>query len=244
MSKDRIVFLADVHLSGSKPDKERRFLDFLGGLEGRAGALYVLGDLFDFWVGPRHAKLPEHARVLAALRRLTRGGTRVVCLHGNRDFHLGAEFERATGAEVHAGGLSLALADRRAYLTHGDFLCSRDSRYRQFTSIIRSAPVRTLFQWLPVRLSYYLASGYRGHSRRATRRKPRRMRELVMRAVAAAFRGGFDVLICGHVHPAGGPYQKSIVVDGKTRTLYVLGEWDRGGSFLEYSDGRFEIHTL
>ena len=242
--KDGIVFLADVHLTGSRPDREERFIRFLEGLHGRIGALYILGDLFDFWVGPRHVRLPEHARVLSELRRLHSSGVEIVFLHGNRDFHVGAAFERATGARVYPNGVSLTLGGKRAYLTHGDLLCTRDSRYHQFTAIIRSAPVKKLFQLLPYRLSCYLAGGYRSHSRRATRRKPARVKGLVMKSVAAAFRKGFEVLVCGHVHPPGGPYMRTIKVDGKPRTLYVLGEWESGGSYLEYSGGRFELHTL
>jgi len=242
--KKRIIFLADVHLSGSRPDKENRFLGFLESLEGRVDALYILGDLFDFWVGPRHAKLPEHARVLSALRRLHSSGSDLVFLPGNRDFHVGRGFEKATGAKVFPAEISITLGDRKVCLAHGDFLCTRDSRYQQFASIIRSAPVKKLFQLLPVRLGHYLASGYRGHSKRATRRKPAHVRDLVMKSVAAAFRKGCDVLICGHVHPARGPYMKRITVDGVPGTLYVLGEWETGGSYVEYSDGRFELRTL
>jgi UDP-2,3-diacylglucosamine hydrolase len=242
--KGKIVFLADVHLSGERPDKEKRFLDFLGGLKGRAEALYVLGDLFDFWIGPRHLRLPEHARVIAALRDLSASGARLVFLHGNRDFHMGAEMEKAAGAKIHPAGLALQLGGKKVYLTHGDFLCTRDSRYHQFTAIIRSPLVKKIFQMLPAPWSYYLASGYRGHSRRVTRGKPGRVRGLVMQSVVAAFGRDYDVLVCGHVHPPEGPYMRELTVAGKPRTLYVLGEWDAGGSWLEYSDGRFEIRTL
>jgi UDP-2,3-diacylglucosamine hydrolase len=240
----KIVFLADVHLSGERPDKEERFLRFLDGLKGRVSAIYVLGDLFDFWIGPRHPRLPEHARVLAALKGLTASGVKLVLLHGNRDFHIGAEFEKTTGSKVYPGGLALQLGAKKIYITHGDFLCTRDSGYHQFTAIIRSPVVKKIFQMLPVRLSYYLASGYRGHSRRVTRQKPGRVRGLVTKSVTAAFGAGYDVLICGHVHPPEGPYERELTIGDKPRTLYVLGEWETGGSWLEYSDGRFEMHTL
>jgi len=242
--KGKIVFLADVHLSVERPDKEERFLRFLAGLKGSVGALYVLGDLFDFWIGPRHLKLPEHAKVLAALKDLAASGVKLVLLHGNRDFHVGAEFEKATGAKVYPGGLALQLGGKKIYITHGDFLCTRDSRYHQFTAVIRRPLVKKIFQMLPARLSYYLASGYRGHSKRVTRLKPGRVRGLVMKSVAAAFGAEYDVLICGHVHPPEGPYMREFTTGGKPRALYVLGEWETGGSWLEYSDGRFELHAL
>jgi UDP-2,3-diacylglucosamine hydrolase len=242
--KKKIVFLADVHLSGERPDKEERFLKFLSGLKGRADALYVLGDLFDFWIGPRHLKLPEHARVIAALRDLTASGMKLVFLHGNRDFHVGAAFERATGAKVYPRGLALRLGGKKVYITHGDFLCTRDSRYHQFTAIIRGPLARKIFQLLPARWSVYLASGYRGHSRRVTKQKPGHVRGLVMKSVAAAFGPDYDVLVCGHVHPPEGPYMRELTLGGKPRALYVLGEWETGGSWLEYAGGRFQIHAL
>lgn len=240
----KIVFLADVHLSGERPDKEERFLKFLEGIKGRTEALYVLGDLFDFWIGPKHLELPEHARVIASLRDLTASGARLVFLHGNRDFHVGAAFEKTTGAKVYPGGLTLRLGGKKVYITHGDFLCTRDSRYHQFTAIIRHPLVKWIFQMLPARLSYYMASGYRGHSRRVTRQKSSHVRGLVTKSVAAAFGRDYDVLVCGHVHPPEGPYMRELTLAGKPRALYVLGEWETGGSWLEYSDGRFEMHTL
>ena len=191
-----------MHLSGEKPEKEERFLRFLAGRKGRVGAIYVLGDLFDFWIGPGPTSA-RHAQVLAALKDLSASGVKLAFLHGNRDFHIEADSEshRRKGLSPRA---VVATGRKRVYMTHGDFLCTRDSRYHQFTAIIRSPLVKKIFQMLPAGWGYYLANGYRGHSKRVTRQKPGNVRGLVMKSVMAAFGEEYDVLVCGHVHPPRG----------------------------------------
>src|SRR5581483_1036928 len=116
------LFVSDLHLDAASPPAIEQFLGFLRNEAAHAEALYILGDLFEAWIGDDDPE-PARARVCDALRELTAGGVACFVLHGNRDFLLGEGFTRRTGCVLLPDPVVTELAGERVLITHGDALC-------------------------------------------------------------------------------------------------------------------------
>lgn len=235
----RRLFLSDVHLSPLEPARSARFVGFLRREAPRTDELYILGDLFDYWIGPKHLRLADYQEAFDALRTLVQRGVRVVFLHGNRDFYMGPKFQEALGVETHADALDLRGSGGRVHLCHGDGLCLRDRSTRRAQAIIRSKVVEAIFTRLPVGLAKFLAQGYRRHSRRVTALKSRRRLAPAQEAVLGLFAAGVDVIVCGHVHR---PAKHTWQIDGREKVLFILGDWSEGASYLVEEGGRWRLY--
>jgi UDP-2,3-diacylglucosamine hydrolase len=203
------LLVADLHLDlapgageGARLERER-FQAWLAGLD--APRLVILGDLFDAWVGPAHARLDAAAEVIAGLARLTRRGTAVDVVVGNRDFLLDAHFERASGARVFPRGVLARPAEsaggRPWLLIHGDELCTDDQGYQRLKRVLRSRAVTWAAPRLPGAVALFAAKRLRRASVRALASKPRASAEQkpgAVRALAAAH--GAELVVCGHAH--------------------------------------------
>jgi UDP-2,3-diacylglucosamine hydrolase len=235
----RRLFLSDVHLSPACPERTAHLARLLEAESPRAATVYILGDLFDYWIGPKHLALPDYAEALRALRRVTGSGVRVVYLWGNRDLFLGRRFGEALGVETTPGPVRLVVGGRRVYLSHGDELCSRDRAARRAQAIMRWAPIAAVYTRLPIALATFLAQGYRRHSRLVTARKPRRRVALADEAVLAVFAAGADVIVCGHLHHAARHIWR---VGAEEKVLFALGDWSDGPSYLIEEDGLWRLY--
>ena len=235
--KNSIIFVSDVHLSPFAEGRTRGFIDFLDKIESRTAALYILGDLFDFWAGPGHATLPEHQRTLAKMKEIADSGTRIKFVYGNRDFHFNGSVCEQNGIESVGDVAQVSLNGKTALLTHGDMFCTADWKYHVTKGIIRSTPVSGLFRLLPVQWCYFLAQGYRNLSKRAVKKKPRRVVSFATEPFRRIYENGIDIVICGHVHLAG---LRRLQLNGRDGLLDTLADWSDGCSYLEYCDG--EMH--
>jgi UDP-2,3-diacylglucosamine hydrolase len=249
----RQLFIADVHLRLGEPARARRLGAWLAAQRGRCDRLVILGDLFDFWIGPKHLDLPDYREPLEALGRWTAAGVPVEMFAGNRDFYLADALTRRYGITVFDDFDIRAIGGRCVYLCHGDLLCGGDTRYRRARWIIRSRLIETIFTSLPVRLSYFLADGYRNHSRRVVAAKADRQLQICPQTAARVFRGHgdlklgrshvqtgpVDVIICGHAHRCA---RRQYQLDGRPRVVYALGSWIEGGSYLEVVGEEFHLH--
>lgn len=224
-------FVADLHLRADEPERLRRFVAWLPGL-GTRGHLFVLGDLFDAWVGAKNLRVEGFRPALDALAAAAAGGLRVVVIHGNRDFLLDGTFEKRTGALVAGDACRVRLGRRRALLLHGDTLCTRDRAYLRYRRVVRSPPVRAIARTLPLGLALAVAGGLRGRSRAALAGKPAQTTALdVEEGLRLAEEAGCEALMCGHVHAP------SVRV-GRGRVLLVLPAWGEGGLGARFRDGR------
>ena len=171
----RAWFASDMHLHGGDPAGVQRACRLLevAAADG-ADALFLLGDIFRAWLGPRSLDDPGLAPFLAALRQAVDGGMRVTMVHGNHDFLLGHHAERALGVEVAAEGLDVALGGLRARLLHGDRFCTNDVGYRRLHAVLRAAPVRAALQSLPAAAQRGLADALLSASHHATAGRPGR----------------------------------------------------------------------
>jgi UDP-2,3-diacylglucosamine hydrolase len=216
------LFIADLHLSAQRPDTLALFLRFVHQRAAKADTLYILGDLFDAWVGDDDdSALAEQVR--AALAQLTRGGTALYILHGNRDFLLGEDFLNATGAQLLDETAVVDLDGQPTLLMHGDLLCSDDSDYQQARLMLRSPAFIQDFLARPLAERVALAAEYRKRSGEATSLKAEDIMDVNDLTVADYLRH-HDVLrlIHGHTHrPGWHEYE----VAGRMAERWVLGEW-------------------
>ena len=224
--------LSDVHLTPAEPEVFLHFLKFLEEEAAGARALYLLGDLFDFWVGRRQAELPGFDEVFKRLRALREEGTEVFFLPGNRDFALDREFAAGHGMRLLPDFAEVRLGNRRVLLTHGDLLCTRDLRYQRMRPIIRSRLVRGIFTRLPLRLSLKLAHGARTASGAEIRSKSAYVLDPDFEEIRTWLLKGFDALVFGHVH-TGEHYR--IKLENRTADVFVLSSWERQGSYVEWN---------
>jgi UDP-2,3-diacylglucosamine hydrolase len=241
MARGRILFISDLHLDASSPAVEL-FLGFLRTEAAHADALYILGDLFESWIGDDDDE-PVRLRVRAALRALTDGGVPCFLMHGNRDFLLGESFLRATGCTLLPDPFVLRIGPRPFVLAHGDALCTEDRRYQRFRRVVRTPALQRCWLMLPLRVRRLLAGAARRRSSAYTRRMAASIMDVTPAAVATMLRGsGAEVLIHGHTHRPG---IHRLDVDGQVRERIVLGDWHESGSTLEIDGaGDFIVRTF
>ncbi len=238
----RRVFAADVHIHPRDPSRAERFFEWLDSERDRAEVVYLLGDLFDLWVGSRQARHPDYRDLVDRLAERVRDGMRIEFVHGNRDFQIGRAFERRTGIRVHQDPMPADFGEGDILLTHGDLLCASDLAYQRTRRVLRSAPVRLLGEVLPLRLVFGIGGILRRYSDRAVERKSTRVLEPPRDAVVAHVEHGRRVIVCGHLHHA---HRRTYEQDGQTIELICLGAWENGsGSYVSYEEGRFRLHVL
>lgn len=232
-TQPRTLFVSDLHLADGRPAVTRRFLRFLANDARGADALYVLGDLFDFWVGDDTAADPLNREVTAAMAALASSGTVVRVMHGNRDFLLAAGFEHATGATLVDDPLLAPLYGVPTLLMHGDTLCTDDHAYQAFRRHVRDPAVQRAFLGLPVEGRRAQVGQTRAHSEQAKQDKAAAIMDVAPDAVAAQLRSHDHPprLIHGHTHR---PDRHEHVVDGRRSERWVLADWrDDTGEYLE-----------
>ncbi|MBW4050873.1 MAG: UDP-2,3-diacylglucosamine diphosphatase [Proteobacteria bacterium] len=237
----RYVFVSDVHLDAAAPDAQWQFLEFLRTQAAGARALYILGDLFEAWVGDDDAG-GERAAVLTALRELTASGVACFFLHGNRDFLIGEDFCRETGCQLLPDPVIAQLDDERVLLTHGDAFCTDDHAYQELRSIVRTPVWQRRFLALPLSDRQLLANEARAGSRAHTTRSVPQVMDVNAAAVTAAFKAArVRRIIHGHTHR---PAVHDALVDGQPVQRIVLGAWYEQGSYLVREAGNYVLRTL
>ena len=221
------LFISDLHLSGERPETVQLFLRFLQEQASQASHLYILGDLFEVWIGDDDDQ-PPIPQVIEGLRRLSQGGTWLGVMHGNRDFLLGKAFCRQTGAELLADPTPLALGDVPALLMHGDLLCTDDEAYQSFRRQVRDPAFQAQFLALPLEARRQKAREYRAMSGEANSLKSDAIMDVNPTAVAEVMqRHKVEKLIHGHTHR---PADHAFQVDGREVMRHVLGDWRSDGA--------------
>lgn len=235
------LFISDLHLDASRPEVTELFLQFLAGEARDAEALYILGDLFEAWLGDDDPD-PHHARVAEAVAELSGSGVPVRFLVGNRDFLLGEDYARRAGMELLTEPVRLDLHGTPTVLLHGDVLCTDDTEYQTFRLMVRDADWQKNFLSRPLDERRMMAAQARERSRTRGQSLDEEIMDVNADAVARAFRT-HDVprMIHGHTHR---PHIHRIEVDGKPCERIVLGDWYEQGSVLRVGAGGVELTTL
>lgn len=233
------LFASDLHLDSEAPWAIDAFLKFLGGVARDAEALYLLGDLFEVWVGDDDDN-PDNARACAGLAALSASGVRVFALHGNRDFLLGGPFETRTGVKLLPDPVKVDLYGVPTLLSHGDVFCIEDTSYQELRSIVRRPGWQRRFLSLPLAARRELANAARAGSKAHTGRTIPTIMDVNPDAVVRAMRAtGTTRLIHGHTHR---PDIHELSLDGTRAERVVLAPWYEAASCLSVSaDGLREI---
>lgn len=235
------LFVSDVHLDAETPQAVEQFLSFLRTHAAEARALYILGDLFETWVGDDDDD-PVKQRVREGLHALTSGGVGCFVLHGNRDFLLGKQFCRDAGVRLLSDPIIADLDGESVLLTHGDALCTDDHSYQELRSIVRIADWQRRFLRLPLADRQMLANEVRAGSRAHTTRTIPKIMDVNSAAVTAAFDAArVRRIIHGHTHR---PAVHDAQIGGQPVQRIVLGAWYEHGSYLAYENGRYELRSL
>ncbi len=233
-------FVSDLHLDPATPDIAARFLRFLAGPARGARTLYLLGDLFEAWVGDDDPE-PAHREVIAALSGVSAAGTLVYVMHGNRDFLIGERFCAESGALLLADPSIVTVAGTSVLLSHGDGLCVDDRAYQRLRSLVREPRVRRGFARLPLASRRRLAAEARAGSREHLAVASEYITDVNQGAVEALVReAGVPMLIHGHTHrPAVHRFQS----DGREVTRIVLGDWHTSARVLRWEDAGWRLET-
>jgi UDP-2,3-diacylglucosamine hydrolase len=217
-----ILLLSDLHLPNEPSPLREGFLHFLAGPARQAEAVYILGDLFEYWVGD-DVGLTDYAPEIAALRALVSAGVPVFFMAGNRDFLVGRRFSQATGVQLLDDPLLVELGGVPTLLSHGDLLCTDDKGYQRWRRFAHNG----IAQWLFLRLSkarrHRIAGGLRQQSGAEKRNKPSAIMDVNEGTVQAAMRRhGVLRLIHGHTHR---PADHLLRVGTQRGTRLVLADW-------------------
>jgi UDP-2,3-diacylglucosamine hydrolase len=235
------LLVSDVHLDAAAPGTLRQFVAFLRGEARGARALYILGDLFEAWIGDDDPA-PAGRAIVAELRALTDSGVPCFLMHGNRDFVLGRRFERDTGARLLDDGTVVDLHGERVLLMHGDVLCTADVSYQRLRRVLRNPVLLALLRRLPLGARRALGRRLRAGSRMHTGSTAPEIMDVTQQAVIDALRSsGVSTLVHGHTHR---PAVHEFHVDGRPCRRIVLGDWYTQGSVLEWSDDGFELRAM
>jgi UDP-2,3-diacylglucosamine hydrolase len=225
------IFASDLHLGSERPEKVSLFEDFLKRASGVADSLYILGDLFDIWLGDDDDSDP-HPKTVRAMREFADSGARLFVMSGNRDFLLGDEFERASGATLLDDWHTLDLYGARTLLTHGDLLCTKDIQYQAFRKYVRDPENQKRFLAQPVDERRKIAADTRNGTKASMSGKDDFIMD-VEQSTVERIMGEFQVvrLIHGHTHrPAIHTFR-----DGGTEfERVVLGDWYEDGMVAVY----------
>ncbi|MBW9266256.1 MAG: UDP-2,3-diacylglucosamine diphosphatase [Candidatus Thiodiazotropha sp. (ex. Lucinisca nassula)] len=216
------LFISDLHLSAERLDTVQLFIRFLSERAPKSDHLYILGDLFDAWIGDDH-EAPPIAEIKRAMHQLSQAGTRLWLMHGNRDFLIGDSFCRETGAVLMQDPTLVELNGKPTLLMHGDLLCTDDQAYMKFRREVRNPDFINRFLSQSIQQRLDLAKTYRAQSGEAKSLKPESIMDVNQDTVASYFvEYQADHMIHGHTHR---PADHVIELKDKRHYRHVLAEW-------------------
>ena len=222
-----LLFLSDLHLHASRPQIIELFLRFLKTEAATASAVYILGDLFEFWVGDDSDTYPE---VISALRSATQNGTTIYFMRGNRDFLVGKQFAQETGCSILKEPATLQIENQTILLMHGDTLCTDDTEYQSFRRKVRSNKwqANVMSMALPERMDYF--QSLREESQKSTRQIPSHIMDVNQQTVEEQMiKANTKLLIHGHTHRQA---IHQFTLNNEPAVRIVLGDWYENGNIL------------
>ena len=232
------LFIADLHLQTEEPAITAGFLRFLQGEARHADALYILGDLFEAWIGDDDPN-PLHRDIASALKALVDSGVPCFFIHGNRDFLLGKRFARDCGMTLLAEETVLDLYGRKVLIMHGDTLCTDDTGYLAFRAKVHTPWIQTLFLALPLFIRSRIAAKMRAGSKAANSSKSMTIMDVNPQAVVSVMeKHHVQWLIHGHTHR---PDVHRLTVNGEPAQRVVLGAWHTEGSMVKVTPEDVEL---
>jgi len=239
--KTQIYFISDAHLSHLETDdvktRREKLIEFLQSIHG-CDALYILGDLFDFWFDYKHVIPKYHHQIFCEITALRKSGTKTYILGGNHDFWLGDFFTNQLDVEILPSEHEIVIENKRFFLAHGDGLLPGDTGYKILKKILRSRLAIFLFKWLHPDLGFKLAEFVSQTSRSYNSSEDAIMKKLTVLGEGFAktkFKDTFDFVLFGHIHR---PHQLNV---GEKRFL-ILGDWMKYFSYGKFENNELSLH--
>jgi UDP-2,3-diacylglucosamine hydrolase len=226
------LFISDLHLSDERPEINALFFRFMSEIATTTDALYILGDLFDYWVGDDQLDHDPLARsVTDTIRRLSETGTSVYFMHGNRDFLIGERFAREAGLTILVDPTLIELYGQQVLLLHGDTLCTDDVAYQKFRAQTRSTEWKNATLAKSYESRQQLAQSIRTQSDSEKNQKPEEIMDVTDATVEEVFRTHhYPLMIHGHTHR---PATHRHLVDEHACERWVLADWHGRGECIE-----------
>lgn len=234
------LLISDLHLDDSRPDITSAFLRFLDEQARGQERLYILGDFFEVWIGDDE-RSPLQEQVAGALKALTDSGTELFLMHGNRDFLIGEDFCRRTGATLLPDPTVVDLYGEPTLLMHGDSLCTADTEYQKFRANMRNPQWQQMILSRPLAERQTMARQLREISMTKNQNKAEAIMDVTPEEVVREMEAhGVRQLIHGHTHR---PAVHDLTVNGRPAQRIVLGDWDTHVWWLEAAPGQTpELH--
>ncbi|HNP37299.1 MAG TPA: UDP-2,3-diacylglucosamine diphosphatase [Woeseiaceae bacterium] len=235
------LFISDLHLDSERPEIGSQFLDFLGGEAREAEALYILGDLFDSWVGDDDPN-PHFADMKRAITAFTASGVPAYFMHGNRDFMIGSEFADETGVHLLPDPTMVDLYGSKVLLAHGDALCTDDIEYQQVRAMVRNPDWQRMILGKPLAERLALAADVRAKSQLRNAGLPEAIMDVNQAAVEQLMsEHAVTLLLHGHTHR---PAVHDFKLGDKDAQRIVLGDWFDHGSVVRWNANGYSLDTM
>ncbi|PSU97205.1 UDP-2,3-diacylglucosamine diphosphatase [Photobacterium kishitanii] len=234
------LFISDLHLSAERPDITACFLRFMAQETHAIDALYVLGDLFEMWIGDDEDS-PFLQQVKQAFKTLADAGTPCYFIHGNRDFLIGKRFSRETGIIVLPEHTVVDLYGTPTLILHGDTLCIEDQAYQRYRKKVHNPVIQWLFARLPLSYRIKVGDKFRQSSGKNNQAKSQSIMDVTQAEVIRIMRdANVTQMIHGHTHR---PDIHNLNIDGLPAQRIVLGDWYDHGSVLVYDANGYQLET-
>lgn len=232
------LFVSDVHLNNARANIVRAFIAFLETKARHADALFILGDLFDEWLGDDDDKAP-HTEVSDALAALTATGLPVSVVHGNHDFLLGRKFAKRTGCKLLGDDTTIDVYGTPTLIMHGDTLCTRDVNYQSFRKMARNPIMQKMFLSMSLEKRAQKADNIRSESSKDSALKADDIMDVTPEAVEEIMRKrNVRHLIHGHTHR---PAIHNFTLNEQEATRIVLGDWYQQDSVLIWDEAGYRL---
>ncbi|MGN2672794.1 UDP-2,3-diacylglucosamine diphosphatase [Aliivibrio fischeri] len=234
-----ILFISDLHLSPLRPDITDCFIDFMQNEAIHAEKLYVLGDLFEFWIGDDDNS-PFNVSIKNEFKALTEKGVKCYFIQGNRDFLLNKRFCKETGVELLDDHTVIELDGEKVLIMHGDTLCIDDIKYQEFRAKVHKPWLQWIFNRIPLFIRQRIVKNVQDKIKEKKQTKTLCIMDVTQSEVERVMQEeGVQRLIHGHTHR---PDTHTFISNNKEMTRIVLGDWYSQGSILEYSDKIYSLH--
>lgn len=236
-----LLFVSDLHLEDTRPDITRAFFHLLDMLRGRFDELYLLGDIFEVWLGDDTPSLCAD-QLAVVLRNLANTGVRIFLLHGNRDFLIGEHYTTRCHAQLLREPVRLRIAGRDALLMHGDVLCTQDTDYQAFRRMVRDPAWQTSFLSKSLEDRIAIGRQLRDRSQQSAKKKADYIMDVTPDEVISVMeRYAVSLLIHGHTHR---PATHTVQLTSGAATRMVLGDWYQQGWYILANDDVAELRPF
>ena len=234
----KIYFTSDIHIDSNSPKIKEKFLKFLSNNANNMSELYILGDLFEYWIDDKK-NIQDHDDVITCLKNLSKK-INIYFQHGNRDFLIGNFFSQYTNIKILGNQHIIHNKNNKILIMHGDLLCTDDISYQRFRKIIRNKVIVTLIKILPYSIKTYLANFLRKKSENIVSQKPDYIMDVNDKTVVK-YAQDFNtkIIIHGHTHRLN---THKYMKHGLTR--YVLGDWHNNPSYITCDENSVELKKI